>query len=219
MNMIERGVHFGDIHSFHDLNLILAPFVPTPAKPKTSYIDIPYGDGSLDLTEALGKVTYQDRDFTFTFTVNPLEDMSFDEKVAQVSNALNGLKCKITLDRDSDYYWDGRLSVDSYKQDGNLKQIVVKATVRPYKFKQKETVVEVQATPALQTITLTNGRKSVVPVITVTGMSARITFGNSSQHLSVGTHKILDLCLEEGNTDIQVIGDATITFTYQEGEL
>ena len=88
---IYKGIYFDDIHSYFDLNLILAPFVPTPAEPKTNYIDITGGDGSLDLTEGLGEVKYKDRNFTFTFTINPSEKMTFDEKVSQVSNALDGM--------------------------------------------------------------------------------------------------------------------------------
>lgn len=136
-----KGIYFDDIHSFYDLNLILAPFVPVPATAKTNYIEITGGDGSLDLSEALGEIKYKARDFTFTFTINPLDAMTFDEKVSQVSNALNGKRCKITLDRDPDYYWEGRCTVDKYAQDKNLKQISVKATVKPYKLKQNETVV------------------------------------------------------------------------------
>ena len=57
---IYKGIYFDDLHSFHDLNLILAPFVPTPAEPKEKYIDITGGDGSLDMTEALGEVKFKD---------------------------------------------------------------------------------------------------------------------------------------------------------------
>ena len=120
-----KGIKFNDIHSYDDLNLLLAPFVPTPATPKTTYIDIPGGDGSIDLTEAHGDIKYNDREFTFTFTVNPLDLTTFDKKITQVSNALNGRQFKITLDRDSNYYWEGRCSVDQYLQDRNLKQIVI----------------------------------------------------------------------------------------------
>ena len=135
-----NGVYFNELHSYNDFNLIMAPFTPAPAMPKTNYMDIAGGNGSLDFTEAFGEVKFQDRDFKFTFTIDPTETMSFDEKVTQVSNALNGKKCKITLDRDADYYWDGRLTVNEYLQNKSIGQIVISATVRPYKLKQQETI-------------------------------------------------------------------------------
>ena len=189
---IYKGIYFDDIHSFNDLNLILAPFVPEPAEPKTNYIDIAGGDGSLDMTEALGEVKYKDRVFSFTFTIKPSDNMTFDEKVSQVSNALNGKKCKITFDRDPEYFWDGRCIVEKYAQDRNLKQISVKATVRPYKIKQDETVVSFGLTTKGKEITLRNGRKSVVPEITCTNDNTVVVFGSITQNLSAGTHRILD---------------------------
>lgn len=216
---IYKGIYFDEIHSFFDLNLILAPFVPTPAEPKENFVEITGGDGSLDFTEALGEVKFKDRIFSFTFSVNPSDKMTFDEKVSQVANALNGKKCKITLDRDADYYWEGRCKVDNYAQDKNLKQISVKATVRPYKLKQNMTVISVDLTAEEKEITLKNGRKSVVPEITCTDDNTKIVFGNVTEMLSAGTHRILDICLTEGNNLLKVSGSGTITFNYQEGEL
>jgi hypothetical protein len=213
---IYKGISFDGIHSYNDLNLILAPFVPTPAEPKENYVDITGGDGSLDFTEARGEAKYKDRNFSFTFSVNPSDDMTFDEKVTQVSNALNGKKCKITLDRDPDYYWDGRCKIDKYAQDKNLKQISIKATVRPYKLKQNKTVVSFDLTAATKEIILKNGRKSVVPVITCSNDNTKVVFGNFSQTLSAGTHKILDIYLKEGDNILKVSGSGKITFTYQE---
>lgn len=214
-----KGIYFDDIHSFYDLNLILAPFVPVPATAKTNYIEITGGDGSLDLSEALGEIKYKARDFTFTFTINPLDAMTFDEKVSQVSNALNGKRFKITLDRDPDYYWEGRCTVDKYAQNAKIGQITVKAKVEPYKFKQTETIVSFDLTSEETEIVLKNSKKSVVPEITCTNDGATVTFGDVDVTLSVGTHKILDIYLKEGNNILKVLGSGTITFKYQEADL
>ena len=214
-----NGVHFDDIHSYDDLNLFLAPFVIAPAEPKTSYVDIPGGDGSLDMTEAHGEVRFKDREFTFTFTVNPAETMTFDEKVMQVSNALNGKKCKIVLDRDADYYWQGRCEVNHYVQDRNLKQIVVIARVNPYKYKKDVTNVSFELTGEEKTITLYNGRKSVVPEITCTNKNTTIVFGSVEAMLGAGTFKVLDIYLKEGENTLKVSGTGTISFKYQEASL
>ena len=136
-----KGIWFDGVHSYTDLNLVLSEVNIPPAIPKMTFIDIPGGDGSVDLTEALGEVKYKDREGSFTFTVFPSDD--FEVKKRQVSNLLNGKRCKITVDKDPDYYWIGRCAVDEYASDKNLHQIIVTATVAPYKWKHGETVVPV----------------------------------------------------------------------------
>ena len=218
--MIETGVLFGNIHSFHDLNLVLSSVDIAPATPKDNYIDVPGGDGSLDLTEAHGEVKYKDRTLNFTFTVHPLDEKTFDEKITQVSNALNGRRFdKITLDRDSGYYWQGRCVVDEHKQDKRLKQIVISAIVKPYKLKQNVTVHTCPLTTEETEILLMNSRKSVVPTIECTDANTVVVFGDITQTLGAGTFKILDVCLTEGGNLLKVSGSGTITFTYQEGDL
>ena len=217
--MKSLGVYFGTIHSFYDLNLFLNPFTPTPATPKTTYVELAGGDGSLDLTEALGEVKFNDREFPFTFTVNPDDRLTFDEKVTQVSNALNGQRCKITLDRDADYYWDGRLSVNEYLQDKNLKQIVIVATVKPYKLKQNKTVATFTLSETEQIVSLQNERKSVVPEITCSDDNTEITFGDSVHVVNAGTHKILDIRFTAGSNILKLSGSGTVTIAYQEGAL
>lgn len=137
-----KGVKFNDIHSHKDLNLVLSSVSIPPAQPKTNFIDIEGADGSLDLTEALGEVKYKDRNCEFVFSVFPTDD--FEDKKTEVSNLLNGQVCKITLDKDADYFYFGRCIVDNYKSNKLLRQITVKATVQPYKHKQDETEVIVR---------------------------------------------------------------------------
>lgn len=219
--MIALGISFDDIHSFYDLDLFLAKngvSIP-PAQPKTNFVDLSGGDGSLDLTEAHGEVKYNDRPCKFTFTVNPSSDMTFDEKKTQVSNALNGKKCKIILDKDDEYYYIGRCAVNDYLQDKRILQIVVTATVSPYKLKKNETVATFTLTESEQNVILKNGRKSVVPEITCTNDNTRVVFGNVTKTLNEGTHKILDIYFKKGDNILKLSGSGSVTFKYREGEL
>lgn len=214
-----KGVYFGDIHSYYDLNLILAPFTPSPANPQTNFLQVPGRDGFLDLTEAHGEVKYESRVFQFTFAIDQTDGMTFDEKVTQVSNALNGRQFKITLDRDPDFYWFGRCAVDTYAQKKTIGQIVVKATVNPYKLKQSATVEKVALSSSGKTVYLKNGRLAAVPVIECTNDNTSITFGGTTIKLNAGTHKVLNIRFVEGVNVLKVKGSGTITFTWQEGEL
>ena len=210
-----KGMYFDNIHSYRDLNLVLSSVNIPPATAKTTFVDIPGGDGSVDLTEALGEVKYKDRGCTFTFSVFPYED--FEEKKKHISNILNGRQCKITLDKDFEYYWVGRCTVDSYASNKNLHKIVVKATVTPYKLKRTQTIVTIPAGTSVVRM-LENGRKSVVPTITTTA-AATVIFEGNTYNLGVGTHTILNIELKHGRHQVTVTSTSPVVFTYQEGDL
>lgn len=210
-----NGIWFDNIHSYTDLNLILSGVNIPPAAVKTTYVDIPGGDGSLDLTEALGAVRYKNRECTFTFTVFPYED--FEEKKTQISNILNGVRCKIKLDKDSDYYWDGRCTINNYESDKNLNKIVISASVAPYKMKVDQTVIIISSGENI-TGNLKNGRKTVVPTIT-TASGADVVFAGNKYTLDAGTHTIANIQLKYGDNVVTVSSNDSVTFSYQEGDL
>ena len=214
-----NGVFFDNIHSYNDLHLILAPFTPTPATPKTNFLAVPGRDGHLDLTEANGEVKYNSREFLFTFTVAPGDAMTFDERASMVANALNGLRCKITLDRDPNFYWVGRCVVNKYTQNKNIGRIVVKATVEPYKLRQSETVASFVLSAEEQTVILENDKMASVPVIECTGGGVVVVFGGNTYTPNPGASKILDIRLAEGRNVLKLSGSGTITFRWQEGAL
>lgn len=220
--MIETGIYFDNIHSYYDLNLVLSKVDIPPAKPKTSYVDIPGGNGSIDLTEAHGEVKYSDRECKFTFTMNPADDLSeaaFEEKKTEVSNALAGRAFKITLDKDDDFYYQGRCTVDSYASNKKIRQIVVSAKVQPYKYKQNVTVLKFALSIAPKTVNIMNSRKSVIPTIECSDDNTEIIFENETFILNAGTHKILDIQFTEGVNQVTISGSGTVTFRYQEGVL
>ena len=217
-----KGIKFNDIHSYNNLNLVLSGSVIPPALPKTNYIDIVGGNGTLDLTEVHGEVTYNDRDCTFTFTMHPSSDLTdegFEKKKTEVSNALNGKQFNIVLDKDPDYYYTGRCTVSEYLSDKRIRQIVITAKVSPYKYKIDETVVTAELTSELQSITLSNGRKFVVPVITCSDDNTSVEFKDSTYTFNAGTHKNLGIQLVEGENIAKVKGTGTIEFRYREGDL
>lgn len=216
-----RGTDFGGVHSSTSLHLIQQEVDVQPAKPKINLIDIDGADGSKDMSDQpSGRVVFEDREINWVFALYPGD--KWDTKHSQVSSALNGKACKITLDTDPDYYYYGRLQVSKHKVDGLLKQITVKATCRPYKLKQQETTVgPVTLTTTLQQILLTNGRKPVVPTITATAETV-IQWNGNTYSVSAGTHKLLDIELKEGTNPIGVkvtSGTGELSITYREGAL
>ena len=219
---IERGVLFGDVHSFRDLNLVLAPFTYTPAQPKFKYVEIPGGNGSIDATESTGEITYSDREFEFVFSVFPTDNLTFEERQTLVANAINGKRFNIIVEKDPDYYWTGRVWVDEYASNKRLKRIYVLARVAPYKLKRTETVVMATLTGEAKTIILPNECMRVCPSITLGASStATIVYNGKTIQLTESgkTKKELDLQLTKGDNILTVTGQGEIAFTYREGAL
>lgn len=212
-----RGTDFGGIHSHRDLGLIQQSVEVQPAEPKLNIVDVPGADGSKDLSDKpAGRVVYKNRTVTWTFALYP--GASWPVKFRQVSNALNGLACHITLDDDPGYYFEGRLAVKKYNRDATLRQITVEATCAPYMLKQEATTVRASLTSSPTTIDLPNDRRPVVPEITVTAETTLVWEGNSFT-LAAGTHRLLDIVLREGQNELAASGSGTITIKYQEGAL
>ena len=135
-----KGIKFGSYHSYRDFKLILATKVIGTPSPKTETIDIPGGDGVLDLTEFFGETKYGNRNLSFEFSSMgiPSEFMSL---FATVQNALHGKKMTITMDDDPEWYYIGRISVSEWKAERNIGKLTIDCDCEPYKYKMTSQAV------------------------------------------------------------------------------
>lgn len=215
-----RGTDFGGVHSYRDLHLVQALVEVEPAEPNLNLIEVPGADGAKDYSESpAGRVTYKTRKITWTFKLYPGDHWA--TKYTQVSNAINGRACNITLDDDPGYYYVGRVAVDKHAADSILHTITVVATCQPYKLKHAGAIVDAALTTAYTTLQLVNSRMPVVPTIEVTAATTLQWNGNTFS-LTPGTHRLLDIMLVEGVNSLQaktVSGTGAITVTYREGAL
>ncbi|MGN0462007.1 MAG: hypothetical protein ACI4HZ_06140 [Ruminococcus sp.] len=206
-----RGITFGNIHT-DDMNLILSSVNIPPAQPKTNYIDIPGADGQVDLTEALGVVKYQMREAEFVFTTAPGHNI--EDVKRKVSNTLNGVYFdKIVLDKDPEWYWQGRVRVDGYGNEYPCDKITVKATLKPYKY--RDNVIKFRSTKAqdTRTVVLYNENKVVLPKFITANSGVRISCNGNSTYIAPNTtFSSTDFALEKGNNQL----DFTIYFISQD---
>lgn len=211
-----KGIRFGNYHSYDDFSLILShKEIGTPT-PKTETIEIPGGDGVLDLSEFFGEVKYNNRQLMFEFsTIIPKDE--FLTLFTRVQNALHGQRMQIVLDEDADWYYTGRISVSPWKAEKNIGKLTIDCDCDPYKLKNTVTKVSQNVTSSA-TIKLTNSRKRVVPTIT-TNAQMTIAFGNYRGTFNAGTFVIPELELHEGENTVTVTGTGNIAFSYREGAL
>lgn len=211
-----KGIAFGNLHTYRDLKMILTHKTIGTPTPKTEYLDIPGGDGMLDMTEFFGEVKYGNRPITYEFsTAIPYEQ--FPAFFSRVQNALHGQKVPIVDDDDPDYYYMGRITVSEFQAKRTIGTLTIECDCEPYKYKMARTVVS-KAITSTDAITLTNGRKRAVPTITTTA-AMTIAFGNGTWTNSAGTYTIPELELIQGENVVTVTGNGTITFAWQEGDL
>lgn len=176
-----KGVFFNDIHSYRDLNLILAPFEVPPAPLKENYIDIPGGDAGLDLTEAFGEPKYDYREFDLIFSVLPGDD--WEEKKRQVSNLLHGTNQTIVFDRNPNYCLRGRLTVSDYKSNKLDRKITIHAKTEPYWLRTAKTIHSFNASAASKNLVDRMNKW----IVTGTGAASSVKVENDIITISEGT--------------------------------
>lgn len=201
------------------LGLKLFALSMPPPEPKTSYIDVPGRDGTIDVSALDGFVHYKDRTITLSFSYFGSYSQWF-AAVSQLNSLLLGQKLKLTISDDPGYYYFGRFSVSTDKSNPVSGDIVVTGQCSPYKFKTNVTVVEQDISGSVE-ITLTNERMPSTPTIT-TDAEMQLVWGTSGENkltLNAGTHRYTGLLLLEGDNEFTVNGTGHIKFEYQEGAL
>lgn len=214
-----RGTLFGAVHSSITLHLIQQNVEVGPAEPKTSLVEIPGGNGSIDLTEALGAgVAYKDRTIKWIFALYPGEPWA--SKRSEVSNAINGKRLRIVLDDDPTWYYDGRVSVTDHKSDNRLHQITIEATCAPYKRKLTESSISAELSTELMGISCAIGQMPLVPLITV-AQETVVQYGEYSTTIQAGAHLLPDSLMSGTQTIKAKVtdGTGTISITWREGSL
>ncbi len=234
------GVLFGDKHSHRDWQLLLnsRPEISSPV-PKTNYIDIPGGDGILDMTESLtGDVQYKTRTMGFTFTTLKARRKWFS-LYSDILGYLHGQRMKIILDEDPAFYYIGRVSVDEWKSSEKYSTIAVSAEVEPYKYERSSSLEDWEwdsfnfeegiireykglAVEGFLDFMIVGRRKKVIPSFIVSsadGSGMEVEFEGNVYRLPDGTSRILNIAIREGGNILHFAGNGTVSIDYRGGRL
>ncbi len=218
-----NAVIIGNINLYNDFDLILTSKTIGSPEPKTASIDIPGGDGSLDLTENFGDVKYKNRKITLEFATIVSQEQ-FLSLFSRIQDTFHGKKMKITLTDDPEFYYVGRIYVDEWKSNKRIGIIKIEIDAEPYKYKNAITIVTNQITGATS-ISCQNLRKQVVPTITASSevtLVWGITEENSEgtyQKVFSGTITDDNIIFKQGENIVKFTPtgeSALITIEYQE---
>lgn len=212
-----KGVKFGSLHSFTEWGLILSEKEIKSPKPKTIEFEIEGGDGVLDYSDFFGGVKYENRQLSFKFTKPSISSDAFLTLYSTVQEKIHGKKMQVILDDDPMHYYYGRVTINEWKANKRIGEIVIEVDAEPYKKRVNLTTVTKTVTSNLN-IELENGQMPSVPTIT-TDAEFLIKYGDYNEIHPAGTFQIPELELTEGINWLYVEGTGTITFSWRRGRL
>ena len=222
--MDKRKIIFGSYDT--DLNGLwtLTGWEFSPAEYRTNYVEVPGRDGDLDLSTALsdGMPKYNNRTLTATFESSEGSRLEREDRINVMINWLDGWEMNITLPDDELHYITGRVHVAKEYNDNAHCAVTVTAVCSPWRYNINETARTLTAAANATTTTLSNnGRRTVVPLIEITGeeASVNLVFGGASWVLGAGTYQLPDLILHQGGAELTYSGTGTVIITYREAVL
>lgn len=192
--VIVNGIDLSNVFKM----VLVDGFTLSPPTPKTYLVDIPGGNGKLDLTSALiGDTVYDNRAQSFIFKIIDVDD--FESVKTNISNFLHGKEFDYELTWDPGYIYHGRFKVMSYTKEAfnmaKIGTIQIDVDAEPYKRKEDQ-IFKVDAVGGT-IVYLNSGRLRVRPLIETTGF-LKVIFNNKLINLPQGTWNINDIILTEG---------------------
>lgn len=130
-----HSVTFGEKNTWDDWRLVPSsrPLF-NPPKQKTKTLDIPGGDGVIDLSEALtGYPIFENRTGSIEFIV--MNDFKpWHMAYSDIMDYLHGQRLRAVLEDDPEYFYEGRFSVNAWKSEKDWSKITIDYDVGPYKW-------------------------------------------------------------------------------------
>lgn len=231
-----HSITFGDKNTWDDWHLIpkTRPLVnPPPAK--THSIDIPGGDGTLDLTEALvGRPVYGNRTGSWEFIAeNGFKPWHL--LFSEIMSYLHGQSMRAVLEDDPDYYYSGRFTVNGWNSGEQYSTVTIQYDLYPYKMEiadpdsdwlwdnfNFETGVireysdrDVDGSLTIMII----GDVMSMPIVITASAPMTVTIGGQTFDLVAGTNRIRGSAIQNCVTPMIFTGNGTVTVVYRGGKL
>ena len=184
---------------------LLDGYTLSPPEPKTYTVDIPGGDGAIDLTQSLtGDVAYKNRQQEFTFAV--INPDSFERVKTEVSNFLHGKAFDYQISMDPGYTYHGRFYVKEYSHTlysypGLVGSIKISIDADPYKFKKRK-IYSLNAAGG-NNYRFESGRKPVRPLIE-TKATVYVAFKGTEYTVPAGKWRLNNVIFTKGENELYI---------------
>lgn len=220
--MAKRKIIFGTYDTALEGAWTVARLDLTSPAFQTNLVQVPGRSGPLDLSAVLtdGEPVYTSRNLTAVLENSDDDRPAREQRIRDIIAELDGYQKKIWLPDDAAHYLLGRLHVVREYNDLAHAAVTVTAVCDPWLYNNEETVHNLTANSRAQTKTIVNhGRRTVAPVVTVTGSSVSLIYGAHTWELSAGTYQLPDLILRTGEHQLTYSGSGSIKITYREAVL
>jgi phage-related protein len=229
-------------NSYTDFKLVPSSRpVIAPPELKTSYVDIPGGNGSIDLSEVVsGCPVYENREGDIEFYVLNSNYPGFNnydtwiKRYTDIMNFLHGRKIEMILEDDPDYYYRGRFSVDEWASEKDYSMLTLSYILEPFKWASKSSLqtkpnlvnINVGSIEPGITLNLTEDDTGIAPIVPrwITTATMTVTVHNSigttvTKTLQPGSTIDDDIKFTGGDTVITLKGSGVVSIDFKEGRL
>ena len=207
--MTKSGVTFADQwHTERDWNLHPVRIYISMPEAKEQVIDIPGGDGAIDLSEINGRPMYGMRTVELEYHLRNVDNEKWNSIYSEIGAAITGKKVKMVLDDDPDHYYMARLKVDGEKTDYVNAELTFSGTAEPFKYDLTATnepwlwdtfnfetgvireIEEVEITAENNKVTIIGAGINTPPVFVVSQAdNLKLTYGGRTYTLKVGRNR------------------------------
>lgn len=232
-----HSVTIGEKNTWKDWKLVpIERPAFAPPIPKTNFIEIPGGNGTIDLTSSLnGYVVYQDRTGSWEFYVAD-QNTPYLDTYSDILNYLQGKKFDVILEDDKYFHYQGRLWVNEERSDEGHSIIVIEYDVHPYKFEPNTSIEPWLWDPfdfkygviRYFVDMVVNGELTLIvpgtpyrnsPIINVDSDGMTVEVDSVTYSLKNGSNLIPRIIIDEEQKTFKFKGSGKISIDYQGGRL
>lgn len=215
-----------------------------PPEPKTERIDIPGGNGSINMSRLLNNYTvFKDREGSWEFTLtdyyNQYDYLNKDQKrwarvFSQIMNYLDGRERKVVLNDQPNFYYVGNVHVNKWDSDVHWSKITLDYTLDPFKYEltasdedwlwdpfcfEDGIIREYKNLTSPTTLTIPPRRLMTYPQIYASNGNMSVKWNNMTFALKQGWNKFPAMVITPEHNTLQFTGSGTVTVKYRGGEL
>lgn len=228
-------VYFDNYNAYSEWGFFLVTKTIEPPKPKVYKVEIPGGNGDLDITESVfGGIAYNDRKITMKFrAIGP--QLLWTALKTNILAAIHGRRMQMIFDDELSYYYEGRVEVTDFHYNFDVAEMTVEADCNPFKFEISNTgknwlwdpfdfvlgeitddTISVSGT---KTVTLAIKSMPVCPEFRSTA-ALTLTYNKMTKTIPANKNiKFYDIYLTEGSHKLTFKGNATLKIIYNNGVL
>ena len=211
-----KGISARGIHSFYDLNLVIADRKISPPVPKRITDTVPYMSGEYDFSKINGEVALEAREIYYEFDLSKVFT-EIREKIQQ--KFLWWLYQIVDADIYDDYipgyHFHGSLKNINYSENWEKSTIGVTFSVDPYKYSNDLKYIEFEVFDSREFEVISKSVHKIQPIIETT---SDFVLSFETKKFSIKDRKVtsLDLLLNPGRNIMKATGTGKIKFIYRE---